>query len=82
MSLRTLLFLPIFLLLTFFFSLASIAAALSDSTGNRAHRLASRWAAILLWLSRVRVRVTYLEPLDPGQSYLFAANHQSAYDIL
>jgi 1-acyl-sn-glycerol-3-phosphate acyltransferase len=82
MSLRTLLFLPIFLVLTIFFSLASVAAALTDRTGNRAHRMASRWAASLLWLSRVRVRVTYLERLDPGQSYLFAANHQSAYDIL
>jgi 1-acyl-sn-glycerol-3-phosphate acyltransferase len=82
MSLRTLLFLPIFLVLTFIFSLLSSAAALLDSTGNRAHRMASRWASVLLWLSRVRVRVTYLEPLNPDQSYLFAANHQSAYDIL
>ena len=81
MSLRTLLFLPVFLVLTLFFSLASMAAALTDTTGNRAHRMASRWASSVLWVSRVRVRVTYLEPLDPDQSYLFAANHQSAYDI-
>jgi 1-acyl-sn-glycerol-3-phosphate acyltransferase len=81
MSLRTLLFLPVFLVLTVFFSLFSMAAALLDSTGNRAHRVASWWASCVLWFSRVRVRVTYLEPLDSGQSYLFAANHQSAFDI-
>ena len=82
MSLRTLLFLPIFFVLTLVFSLGALGAALLDSRGNLSHRVASVWAASLLWVSRVRVRVTYLEPLDPNQPYIFSANHQSAFDIL
>ena len=30
----------------------------------------------------MRARITYLEPLAPAEAYIFAANHQSAFDIL
>lgn len=82
MSLRTLIILPFFMVLTVLMSLLAILTAFFDPTGNRAHRVASAWATASLWLSRVKVRIQFLEPLDPGQSYLFAANHQSAFDIL
>jgi 1-acyl-sn-glycerol-3-phosphate acyltransferase len=82
MTIRSVLFFPIFLVLTLFFSLAAMLAALVDSSGDRAHQMGSIWGSCLLFFSGVRARITYLEPLTPGEAYVFAANHQSAYDIL
>jgi 1-acyl-sn-glycerol-3-phosphate acyltransferase len=36
---------------------------------------------LILWTTGVRVHVDGLERLDPKRSYVFAANHQSIYDI-
>jgi 1-acyl-sn-glycerol-3-phosphate acyltransferase len=44
-------------------------------------RLGRVWGRTLLCLSRVPVRVTGLEELAPGQTYVFAANHRSNFDI-
>ncbi|MDY6852337.1 MAG: lysophospholipid acyltransferase family protein, partial [Thermodesulfobacteriota bacterium] len=53
-----------------------------DPSGNGSHLAARAWARILLWTSLVRVQVIGGEELDPGESYVFVANHTSAYDIL
>lgn len=39
------------------------------------------WARVFCWLSLVRVRVHGREHIKSGRSYVFVANHQSAYDI-
>lgn len=39
------------------------------------------WARTCLWLVPVRVRVTGLEHVEPGQSYVVVANHLSHIDI-
>lgn len=39
------------------------------------------WARILCRAALVRVRVEGREWIDPGRSYIFAANHQSIFDI-
>ncbi len=44
-------------------------------------RLVRLWGRTLLRLSRVPVTVTGLEELAPGQTYVFAANHRSNFDI-
>jgi 1-acyl-sn-glycerol-3-phosphate acyltransferase len=44
--------------------------------------MAVLWAAILLFVSGVRVRLIHAGEIIPGRSYIFAANHQSAFDIL
>ncbi|MBA2304824.1 MAG: 1-acyl-sn-glycerol-3-phosphate acyltransferase [Acidobacteria bacterium] len=59
----------------------SLLSTLIDRTGNCAHRCARTWARLILATTGVRVRVTGLEHLQPGRSYVFAANHQSIYDI-
>lgn len=82
MSITSVFFFPIFIVLTVGFSLGSILAALLDSSGNRAHRVGAVWGTWSLFFSGVRARITYLEPLPPGEAYIFAANHQSAFDIL
>ncbi|HXG55337.1 MAG TPA: lysophospholipid acyltransferase family protein [Vicinamibacterales bacterium] len=59
----------------------SLFSTLVDRSGNAAHRCARAWAWLILKTTGVRVSVTGLEHLDPGRSYVFAANHQSIYDI-
>ncbi|MBU0679897.1 MAG: 1-acyl-sn-glycerol-3-phosphate acyltransferase [Proteobacteria bacterium] len=39
------------------------------------------WAKMILAVSGVKVRVEGMEKLEPGKSYIFAANHQSQFDI-
>jgi 1-acyl-sn-glycerol-3-phosphate acyltransferase len=59
----------------------SLVSTLIDRTGNFAHRCARAWAMLILKTTGVRVRISGLEHLEPGRSYVFAANHQSIYDI-
>ncbi|MEW6184946.1 MAG: lysophospholipid acyltransferase family protein [Thermodesulfobacteriota bacterium] len=82
MSLRSLVVLPCFLILTMVFSAFALISSLVDSTGNSSHRVAVLWATLLLVISGVRVRSNSSEGIVDGQSYIFAANHQSAFDIL
>ena len=79
---RTVFFLiPAISLYTILFGTISLASTLIDRTGNFAHKCARGWASLILKTTGVRVRVSGLERLDPGRSYVFAANHQSIYDI-
>jgi 1-acyl-sn-glycerol-3-phosphate acyltransferase len=59
----------------------SLLSTLVDRTGDFAHRCARVWASLILWTSGVSVTVSGLERLDRRRSYVFAANHQSIYDI-
>lgn len=59
----------------------SLLSTLVDRTGDVGHRCARAWAWLILKTTGVRVRVTGLEHVDPSKSYVFAANHQSIYDI-
>jgi 1-acyl-sn-glycerol-3-phosphate acyltransferase len=46
-----------------------------------AQQVPRTWAKMILAVSGVKVRVEGMEKLDPGKSYIFAANHQSQFDI-
>jgi 1-acyl-sn-glycerol-3-phosphate acyltransferase len=59
----------------------SLVSTLFDRRGNFGHRCARAWSWLILKTSGVRVKVAGLERLDPSRSYVFAANHQSIYDI-
>ena len=59
----------------------SLLSTLVDRSGDTAHRCARAWAWVILRTTGVRVRVAGLERLDPSRTYVFAANHQSIYDI-
>ena len=52
-----------------------------DRSGDFGHRCARAWSWLILKTTGVRVQVDGLERLDPARSYVFAANHQSIYDI-
>jgi 1-acyl-sn-glycerol-3-phosphate acyltransferase len=72
---------PLVYLATVFWGSLSLLASLVDSNGVHQHTCARWWARTLLAVSRARVRVRGLEHVEPGRTYIFAANHQSYMDI-
>jgi len=42
---------------------------------------ASLWSRVILWLLLIPVKVEGCQNLEKGQSYVFVANHQGAFDI-
>lgn len=60
---------------------ASLVSTLFDRSGDFAHRCARAWAWLIVKTTGVRVCVSGLDHIDPLRSYVFAANHQSIYDI-
>ena len=79
---RTILFLiPVITIYTIVLGTVSLLSTLIDRSGNFAHKCARLWGRLILVTSGTRVRITGLEHLVPGRSYVFAANHQSIYDI-
>jgi len=59
----------------------SLLSTLVDRSGDLGHQCARAWSWLILKTSGVEVAVEGLERLDPSRSYVFAANHQSIYDI-
>jgi 1-acyl-sn-glycerol-3-phosphate acyltransferase len=81
-ALKTIFFLiPAISVYTIAFGSVSLLSTLFDRSGNFSHRCARGWAWMILKTSGVRVNVAGLERLDSSRSYVFAANHQSIYDI-
>ena len=58
-----------------------IIAYLFDRSGKTGHRIARRWAKIILWVTGVKVSVEGLERIPKSGSYVFMSNHQGSYDI-
>ncbi len=81
-SLRTLFFVPIFVLITIIMSVMALVVTLFDNTGNRFRKLGGIWGWIGLWLSGVKLRIIGEEHYDPNASYVIVSNHASMYDIL
>jgi 1-acyl-sn-glycerol-3-phosphate acyltransferase len=59
----------------------SVASSLFETRGYFAHACARLWSWLILATTGVRVRVSGLDRLVPGRTYVFVANHQSIYDI-
>jgi 1-acyl-sn-glycerol-3-phosphate acyltransferase len=79
---RTVFFLiPAISLYTIVLGTISVLSTLVDRSGNFGHACARTWSRLILWTTGVQVRVDGLDRLDPARSYVFAANHQSIYDI-
>jgi 1-acyl-sn-glycerol-3-phosphate acyltransferase len=79
---RTVFFLiPAISVYTVVLGTASLVSSLFDRRGDFGHKCARAWSWLILKTSGVQVDVTGLERLDPSRSYIFAANHQSIYDI-
>ncbi len=79
---RTVLYLiPAVTIYTIVLGTASLLSTFFDRRGDFGHRCARAWSRLILATTGVRVRVAGLERLDPSRTYVFAANHQSIYDI-
>lgn len=79
---RTVFFLiPAVTVYTIVLGTASLLSTFVDASGDLGHRCARAWAWLILKTTGVRVTVSGLENLEAGRSYIFAANHQSIYDI-
>lgn len=80
--LRSLVVVPVVLLSTILLSLASLLNAFVFRRPlKELRRLAGVWGRFILWCSGVQVRTEGGGLLDPEATYVFAANHQSQYDI-
>lgn len=71
---------PLICLLTAVMATVSLLASLFDGTGRWQHRVARRWARMVLWVSGVEVAVSGTEHLVPGATYVFCSNHLSLID--
>lgn len=79
---RTVFFLiPLIAVYSIILGALSIGSSLLDRSGYFAHSCARAWAWLILATTGVSVRLTGLERVERGQPYVFAANHQSIYDI-
>lgn len=80
--LRTVFFLiPAISIYTIVLGTVSLVSTVFDRSGNFGHRCARAWSWLILKTTGVHVTVKGLERLNPSRSYVFAANHQSIYDI-
>ena len=75
-------------LATVFIALATIIGSLTalvlrviDRSGDLVVDLARLWSRAVLAVAGVKVQVEWKEPLQPGQAYVFMANHESSVDI-
>lgn len=72
---------PLMLVVTILISLFMGLGSIVSKAAWVGYRPAVWWARIMTWLTLVRVQVKGRENITRGQSYVFVANHQGAYDI-
>lgn len=79
---RALLAIPYALLLTLLVSLITLLNTLAlGRDADSVQHLAAWWANSICWFCGVEVDVTGTGQLDTQKPYIFAANHQSQFDI-
>jgi 1-acyl-sn-glycerol-3-phosphate acyltransferase len=71
----------LFLVSTIVCSTLSVAVSLIDPSGKSYLWLARVWSKSCLLSFGIRVRVVGTEHIQPGQNYVYAANHSSYMDI-
>lgn len=69
---------PIVTVLTIVLGAVSLVASVIDRSGRAAHACARLWSMLILLVSRTRVVV---QGAPPRGTCVYAANHQSIYDI-
>ena len=72
---------PTLLLVTFLACSTTIIGTAICGDGWFSHYPAMIWSRLMCWLTLVRVEVRRNPEVDRKTSYVFVANHQSAYDI-
>ncbi len=72
---------PLIYFYTFVCGTLSLLSSFFDSKGRIQHGFARLWSKLILATSGCKVQVEGLENLDLSQPYIYASNHQSAFDI-
>ncbi|HWF07686.1 MAG TPA: lysophospholipid acyltransferase family protein [Bryobacteraceae bacterium] len=72
---------PAVIILTILMGIISLICSLWDRHGRTQHRLARRWAHVLLAVAFVRAKIDGAGKLDPDGSYVVVSNHSSYMDI-
>lgn len=78
---QCLVMIPLLLVVTAITAILTIIATLLGGARWWGYQLPKWWARIFCALSLVRVEVRGRDNISQGQSYVFVANHQGAYDI-
>ena len=79
--LRSLFFYIVLFFGTILLGLTAACAALLTRGGNISHLVGRLWGRLMLFVSGVKVQVAGLQNINPNEAYVFAANHQSQFDI-
>lgn len=79
--LRSLLFYVCLFLSTLYLGIAAVAVASITRKEEKAHLVGRLWGNVNLWIAGVKVQLSGMENIDPRQAYVYAANHQSWFDI-
>jgi len=70
-------------LLTLFVSITTLIwVGVFRGSTDTMHSLVRYWGKLICWLSGVSVQVEGAEKLERNRPYIFAANHQSQFDII
>ena len=72
---------PLILLYTAIMGTLSVTSSLIDARGRIQHACSRIWAQMILWTSRIRIRVQGVENVKVGRPYVLCVNHQSHMDI-
>jgi 1-acyl-sn-glycerol-3-phosphate acyltransferase len=68
-------------IVTLVFGSLTICFSFLDPSRNLSQVMAQWWGRVLLYIAGISVQVQGLEHLVPGQTYVYAANHRSNFDI-
>jgi 1-acyl-sn-glycerol-3-phosphate acyltransferase len=76
-----LIFLPLGIVATVITSLVTLLFAYTSNSAKLKNTPASYWGRFMCYISFMSVSVEGMENIEEDKSYIFAANHQSAFDI-
>lgn len=78
---QLLIFLPIFIVISLITSFLTVIGCLIGNGHFWGYYPGKYWSRLIVWLLWLPVKVEGRENLEKGQSYVFVANHQGAFDI-
>ncbi|MFH1594916.1 MAG: lysophospholipid acyltransferase family protein [Pseudomonadota bacterium] len=68
-------------IVTMVFGSLAIFFSFLDPSRNVSQVMARWWGAVLVYIAGISLQVEGMEHLVPGQTYVYAANHRSNFDI-
>jgi 1-acyl-sn-glycerol-3-phosphate acyltransferase len=79
--LRLIFFIPVLVISTTVSALMALIGGIFNHYSKYATAVFRTWARSLVWAAGIKLEVTGLENVEPDESYILIANHQSHMDI-